>query len=233
MAAPAMAPPVMPPHTPLMPRVSAPPLMPTMGSGLAPAIVPLPVSTIDQVARNLRQSGDTGRRVTVVGGARNVGTTYAAITLARTLANEANVVLVDLAFSAPNLSVISTDPNAPGIAELVAGAASFGDVITRDQYSNVHLIATGNVGANAAALAMSPMLSTIVEALVQSYDHVVLDVGAATEAPVERFVTLAQRAVLVAGDPANPATRAVRERLMLAGYGDVMLLAGMAEPAAA
>ena len=77
------------------------------------------------------------------------------------------------------------------------------------------------------------MLSTIVEALVQSYDHVVLDVGAATEAPVERFVPLAQRAVLVAGDPANPATRAVRERLMLAGYADVMLLAGISESAAA
>jgi len=181
----------------------------------------------------LRQSGDAGRRVTVVGGARNVGTTYAAITLARTLAQEANVVLVDFAFSAPNLSVISTDPNAPGIAEIIAGAASFGDIITRDQYSNVHLIATGNVGGNAAAYASSPMLATIVEALVQSYDHVVLDVGAATEAPVERFAPLAQRAVLVSTDPANPATRAVRERLMLAGYGDVMLLAGMTEPAAA
>jgi uncharacterized protein involved in exopolysaccharide biosynthesis/Mrp family chromosome partitioning ATPase len=234
--APAMAPPVMPPDMPLPPRVAAPPLSPQMGSGLAaaaPAIVPLPVSTVDQIARNLRQSGDAGRRVTVVGGARNVGTTYAAITLARTLAREANVVLVDFAFSAPNLSVISTDPNAPGVVELIAGAASFGDIITRDQYSNVHLIATGNVGGNAAAYAASPMLATIVEALVQSYDHVVLDVGAATEAPVERFAPLAQRAVLVSADPANPATRAVRERLMLAGYGDVMLLAGMAEPAAA
>ena len=236
MAMPQMAPQVMSPHTPLPPRVAAPPLSPQMGSGLgpaAPAIVPLPVSTVDQIARNLRQSGDAGRRVTVVGGARNVGTTYAAITLARTLAREANVVLVDFAFSAPNLSVISTDPNAPGIAELIAGTASFGDIITRDQYSNVHLIATGNVGNNGAAYASSPMLATIVEALVQSYEHVVLDVGAATEAPVERFAPLAQRAVLVSGDPANAATRAVRERLMLAGYGDVMLLAGMTEPAAA
>ncbi len=66
---------------------------------------------------------------------RNVGTTYAAITLARALAKDANVVLVDLAFGAPNLSVISTDPKAPGIAELVRGTASFGDIITRDQYS--------------------------------------------------------------------------------------------------
>src|SRR5450759_3162943 len=107
----------------------------------AMAAMPLAVSTVDQIARSLRQAGDAGRRVTVVGAMRNVGTTYAAITLARALAKEANVVLVDLAFGAPNLSVISTDPNAPGIAELVRGMASFGDIITRDQYSNVHLVA--------------------------------------------------------------------------------------------
>ena len=231
----AMAPPVLAPDTPLMPRVAAPPLTPGMAAGFAaqPSIVPLPVSSIDQIARSLRQSGDAGRRVTVVGGARNVGTTYAAITLARALAREANVVLVDLAFGAPNLSVISTDPNAPGIAELVAGAASFGDIITRDQYSNVHLIATGNVGGNAMALAASPMLPAIVEALGQSYEHVVLDIGAANEVQVERFAPMAQRVVLVASDPAHAGTRAVRERLMHAGFGDVMLLAGVQQPVAA
>ena len=227
----AMAPSVLPPDTPLMPRVTAPPLTP--GFAAAPSIVPLPVSSIDQIARNLRQSGAAGRRVTVVGGARNVGTTYAAITLARALAREANVILVDLAFGAPNLSVISTDPNAPGIAELVAGTSSFGDVITRDQYSNVHLIATGTVGENAAALTASPMLPAIVEALGQSYEHVVVDIGAATDVPVERFAPLAQRAVLVSSDPASPGTRAVRERLMHAGFADVMLLAGLAQPVAA
>ena len=230
----AMAPPVLPPDAPLMPHVTAPPLTPGMaGFAAQPSVVPLPVANIEQIARNLRQSGDAGRRITVVGGARNVGTTYAAITLARALAQDANVVLVDLAFGAPNLSVISTDPNAPGIAELSAGAASFGDVITRDQYSNVHLIATGNVGGNAMALAASPMLPAIVEALAQSYDHVVLDIGAANEVQVERFAPLAQRAVLVASDPANPGTRAVRERLMHAGFGDVMLLAGVQQPVAA
>jgi MinD-like ATPase involved in chromosome partitioning or flagellar assembly len=129
--------------------------------------------------------------------------------------------------------VISTDPNAPGVAELVRGAASFGDIITRDQFSNVHLIATGNIGTEGPTLAASPMLATVIEALVRSYDHVVIDVGSAADIAVERFAPLAQRAVLVAGDPANPATRAARERLMLAGFADVMLLAGGAQQAAA
>ena len=127
-------------------------------------------------------------------------------------------MLVDLAFGAPNLSVISTDPNAPGIAELVRGTASFGDIITRDQYSNVHLVATGNVGSDAAALAASPMLATVIEALVHSYDHVVIDVGSAADVAVERFAPLSPaRAVLVAADPANPATRAARDRADASG----------------
>ena len=107
---------------------------------------PMAVRTVEQVAQSMRQAGDDGRRVIVVGTMRNVGTTYAAISLARTLAQDANVVLVDMAFGSPNLSIISDDPEAPGIAELVRGNATFGDIITRDQYSAVHLVATGDVG---------------------------------------------------------------------------------------
>src|ERR1019366_1114006 len=155
MATPAMATPAV--ATPVMPRVDSPPLMPA-----AMAAMPLAVSTVEQIAQSLRKAGDGGRRVTVVGAMRNVGTTYAAISLARALANDANVVLVDLAFGAPNLSIISTDPKAPGIAELVRGTASFGDIITRDQYSPVHLVATGTVGNDGPALAASPMLATVI-----------------------------------------------------------------------
>ena len=227
--APTFAPPPMPAP---MPRMASPPLAPAPVLG-ASAPMALPVSTVDQIARSLRAAGASGRHVTVVGSMRNVGTTYAAITLARALAKDANVALVDLAFGAPNLSVISTDPKAPGIAELVRGTASFGDIISRDQYSRVHLVATGNVGNDGAALAASPMLATAIEALVHSYDHVVIDVGSAADVAVERFAPLAQRAVLVAADPADPATRAARERLMMAGFADVTLLAGNAQSVAA
>jgi len=218
---------------PMMPRMASPPLAPAPPLGAAIVSMPMAVSTVEQIARNLRQAGDAGRRVTVVGALRNAGTTYAAISLARTLAKDANVVLVDLAFGAPNLSVISTEASAPGIAELVRGTASFGDIITRDQYSAVHLVATGKVGNDAAVLVASPMLVTVVEALVRSYDHVVIDVGSAADVAVERFAALATRAVLVAADPANPATRAARERLMMAGFADVTLLAGTPQVAAA
>jgi uncharacterized protein involved in exopolysaccharide biosynthesis len=244
MATPGVAPPVMAPPPPL-PSMASPPMAPSFAAtanptfgAAAPAFgaasdVPVPVSSVEQIARGLRQAGDAGRRVTVVGTARNVGTTYAAITLARALAKESNVVLVDLAFGAPNLAVISTDTKAPGIAELVRGTASFGDIITRDQFSNVHLIATGEIGNDGPMLAVSPMLATVIEALVSSYDHVVIDIGSAADIAVERFAPLAARAVLVASDPANAATRAARERLTLAGFADVTVLAGAAQAAAA
>jgi tyrosine-protein kinase Etk/Wzc len=221
------------PVPPPVRTVAAPPLSPAMGSSLpsAPAMVPLPVMGLDAVARALRQGGD--RRVAVFGTSRNAGTTYSAIMLARTLAQEASVVLVDLAFGAPNLSVISTDPNAPGLAELVRGQASFGDIITCDQASAAHVIATGQVGHEAAALAASSMLPTVIEALAQSYEHVVLDSGAVPDIALERLAQLAPRAVLIAADPAAPATRAARERLMQAGVPEVTLVAGAPQQVAA
>lgn len=218
-----------------LPHVASPPLTPQMkpAAAFAAPVPPLPVSTIEQIAQGLRHAGEAGRRVTVAGTARNAGTTYAAITLARALADGASVVLVDFAFGAPNLSVISTDPNAPGVAELVRGQANFGDIITRDQYSQVHVVATGNVGNDAAALTASPYLSTIVEALAQSYNYVVVDAGSAADAPVEYFARLAQRSVLVTADPADGQTRSARERMAMAGFGDIVLLAGATQASVA
>ena len=210
-------------------RFDAPTLMPM---SMAPS--PMAVSTVDQIATSMRHGGgDDGRRVIVVGTMRNVGTTHAAISLARTLAQDATVVLVDMAFGSPNLSVISDDPDAPGIAELARGTATFGEIISGDQYSAVHLVTTGDVGADARSLAASPTVSTMIEALARSYDHVVIDLGSAADIALERLAPLAGRAVLVTADPANPATKAARERLMMAGIADVMVTSGAPQVIAA
>jgi polysaccharide biosynthesis transport protein len=221
-----------PPLAPVLPRMTeTPPSMPVMPLRAA-AMAPMPVSSIEQIAAWLRQAGDAGRRVAVAGSGRNVGTTYAAISLARALSAQGNVVLVDLAFNAPNLSVISTDPQAPGIAELMRAQVSFGDIITRDQFSKVHLIATGNVGGDAAGLAGSPMLAGALGALAQSYDFVVVDLGAVSDIAAA-VAPLSARAVLVTPDAASPAARSARERLTAAGFADVSLLLGGANAAAA
>jgi Mrp family chromosome partitioning ATPase len=193
----------------------------------------VPVRTIDEIARGLREAGEAGRRVTIVGAARNVGTTYAAISLGRTLAKSSQVVLVDLAINSPNISIISHDPNAPGIAELVRGQASFGDIITRDRFSRLHLIAVGKVAADGSAILVSQRLAATIDTLARAYDHVVVDAGALPEVAIERLARLAPRAVLVATNVDNPVTAAAREKLIAAGFVEVAMLLGQPREAAA
>ena len=133
----------------------------------------------------------------MVGAARNVGTTHTALTLARTFAAEGGrVVLCDLALNAPNLSVLSTDPQAPGLADLVRGTASFGDIVTRDRFSRVHLIATGRIAGDAQAVLSSPRLVITLEALARTYDQIVIDAGALGEAALDPLARMAPRALL-------------------------------------
>ncbi|MDI3471656.1 MAG: lipopolysaccharide biosynthesis [Pseudolabrys sp.] len=234
----AASPPFVSPVPPVQPMQAPPgapvePHVPMYRPSVVQAHAPLSVSTMDQITGWIRQSGAAGGRVAVVGSERNVGTTYAAITLARSLAQQSSVVLIDLAFSAPNLSVLSTDPNVPGIAELLRGTASFGEVITRDQFSNVHVIATGDVAGEGMALVSAPMLPAAVEALTQSYDFVVIDAGAIAETAPEHIAALTGCAVLVTGDAANAGARSARERMAAAGFGEVAVLVGGAAMAAA
>jgi Mrp family chromosome partitioning ATPase len=222
-----------PPLVPVMPRMAASaPIAPMrpMTPPKAAAAASLAVSTIADVAASLRGGGEAGRRVCVIGSAHNVGTTYAAISLARALGTQGSAVLVDLAFSAPNLSVISTDPQAPGMAEFLRGQASFADIITRDQFSNVHLVATGNVGGDGAGLAASPMLPSAIDALAQSYDFVVVDSGAIGDVATP---PLASHAMLIAPEMSSVAARSAHDRLAAAGFADVNVVLGGAEAAAA
>ncbi len=186
----------------------------------------VPISAIDELASSLRAAGEGGRRVVVFGASRNVGTTLSAVTLARALARDARVVLIDLAVGAPNLAAISTDPHAPGVADVVRGTASFGDVITRDRLSRVHLVGAGRVGGDAPAIVASQRLAMLVEALARTYDHVIVDAGATSEAAVERLYRLTPRAVLVASDQAAASAEAARERLGAAGFREIAALDG-------
>jgi polysaccharide biosynthesis transport protein len=183
---------------------------------------------IEGLARDLGAAGEGARRITVIGAMRDVGATVTAIALARSLAQQSRVVLVDLTLGAPHLAIIASDPAAPGLAELVAGSASFGQIITRDRYSRVHLVMAGRgrpeEPLDAGGIVSSQQLSIAIEALGRSYDHVVLDAGAATEASLDLLARLAPRAVLVAPELDNPETALAREQLLQAGFANVNVL---------
>ena len=199
---------------------------PASPNAAAPAVQPAPTPTIDEVAAALRQAGDHGRRVAVIGSARNVGTTMSSIALARSLAQTARVVLIDLAFGAPNIAVFSEHTSAPGIADLVRGTASFGDIITRDRSSRLHLVGAGQVGADAEELINAPMLSAAVGALAKSYDHLVIDAGSPSEAALAAIVAMAPQAVLVGEDAAADALKALADHLHSIGFVAVTVLTG-------
>jgi succinoglycan biosynthesis transport protein ExoP len=201
---------------------------PALGADAPPPpshVIGVPIATVEELARQLRAAAPAGRRVAVAGVRRHVGTTIAAITLARTLSREARVILVDLAFEAPHLAAISSDPAAPGIADLVRGTASFGQIITRDRLSRLHLIGAGQ-GHGATELD-SPRLAMTLDALGRSYDHVVVDAGADPDV-VERFDPSTTKVVLIAADAVAAETIAASERLRSVGHEEPALL--VAEP---
>ncbi len=197
------------------------------GVAAAPPEAPAPESlTIDEMAQALREAGETGKRIAVIGAASHAGTTLTAVALARRLARDARVILIDLSLERPNLAAITTDPRAPGVADLARGAASFGQVITRDRFSRVQVIAAGRVGADTASVYASERLATGIDALSRTYDHVIIDAGAAPAIPARRLARLAPCAVLVASGVAAATAEAVRDELGNAGFSDIAVFAG-------
>jgi uncharacterized protein involved in exopolysaccharide biosynthesis len=193
----------------------------------------VPPEAVEALAEELGRAGEGARRIALVGAATDVDTSMAAVALARSLARQSRVVLVDLAPGAPGLSIIAGDPATPGVAELVRGSASFGQILTRDRYSRVHLIMAGQAPADASALLGSERLSIAMEALARSYDHVVVDAGPIQNAVLDRLAVLAPRAVLVAARLDDPAAAAGRERLLSARFSAVKVLLGAAREAGA
>src|SRR5262249_24134714 len=143
---------------------------------------------------------------------------------ARALAGRGKAVLLDLAFAGAGLSALGADPSAPGIGDLVLGAASFGEIIARDRHSGTHFVTAGRVAVDAASMAQSPRLAITLEALAHSYDHVIIHAGALPDVPDEAIAGLAPQAVLVANTPDNPAIAAAQTRLVAAGCNAVSVL---------
>jgi len=185
--------------------------------------VPSP-DRIEALANELVAAGEDGCRITLVRVMRNGGATTPAITLARKLARHGSVVLVDLEFGQPNLAATSSDPTAPGLAELIQGSASFGDVITRDRHSRVHLVMAGRAPSDAQATIETPRLSITLEALAQSYDYLIIDASTLPEMAAERFASVAPRAVLMETESDDPLTVRAREELLRAGFAHVSML---------
>jgi polysaccharide biosynthesis transport protein len=181
------------------------------------------IGEIEQLAAELCSAGAAAHKVTVLGTASSESITLTTLTLARLMARQAKVVVVELAASSPTISAVSVDPGAPGLAELMQGEASFSQIITKDRLSRVHLVAAGRPGFDRAQL-QSPRLTLAIDALLRVYDHVLLDAGTASDLPAELLTTQAR--ALVVPDPSMPddARTLMCDQLRPVGFSDVALL---------
>ena len=199
---------------------------------LAPpaAAAGLPVSAVEDVAYCLRHA-DGGTRVAVLAASHSVDTGPIAIKLARSLAQDARVVLVGLGAADAAIKAISTDSAAPGLDELAGGTASFGDIITKDKASELHLIASGRAATDRIAILSAPGMAASFQALGRSYDYVVVSGGAAWGPEMEALSELTPQAILLT-ETLNAVTESARERLLFAGFDDVTILIGARSAAA-
>ncbi|MCK1365788.1 exopolysaccharide transport family protein [Bradyrhizobium sp. 62] len=184
---------------------------------------------IEQLADSLRAAGTMAKKVTVLGTASGEAITLSALTLARHLARDARVVVVDLAASSPTMAAVSVDASAPGLAELMQGEASFAQIITRDKLSRLHLVMAGRSGFDRSLL-QSPRVTLAIDALLRAYDHVLLDAGSASDLPAE-LLTANARAVVVPEASMTPDARALMcEQLSAVGFSEVTMLSRSVQP---
>ena len=205
-------------------RRKAPPLAPAE----EPEEVDFPVYAIDDVAQDLLRDG-IGRRIAVFGVAAGTDTSWTALKFARELAVDARVVLVGIDSADTAILAASSDPSAGGLAELADGTASFGDIITRDRQSGLHLISSGRVVAERGEIVLSPAMATTFDALARSYEHVVVAAGAVVGPELEVIGAMAPHAMLVVEEAPDAGASAARERLLDAGFDDVTVVAGLLE----
>ena len=184
---------------------------------------------VEQLADKFLAAGAAARRVTILGTASSESITLTALAVARLIAHKARVILIDLAGTSPTLSAASVDPNAPGLVELMQGAASFTQVITRDQLSRVHLVSSGRPGSDRALL-QSPRLGLAIDALLKVYDHVLLDAGIASDLPAELLTSEARAVVVPDASMTSDARKLMCDELTAVGFSEVTMLSKPVAP---
>jgi succinoglycan biosynthesis transport protein ExoP len=184
---------------------------------------------IEHLADSLRAAGAAAKKITVLGTASGEAITLSTLTLARHLAREARVVVVDLAASSPTIAAVSVDASASGLAELMQGEASFAQIITRDKLSRLHLVMAGRPGFDRSLL-QSPRVTLAIDALLRAYDHVLIDAGSASDLPAELLTAHARAVVVPDASMASDARTLMCEQLRAVGFSEVTMLSKPVQP---
>lgn len=144
-----------------------------------------------------------------------------ALALARPLAADARVLLINLDAQSFDIDALADSDDALGVSELLCGEASYAEVIHRDPQSRLHFIGFGQ-----GSLGARGDLEVVLEVLGESYDHVLLfcrlqgeGINAADVAPLADYVVLNE------ADRLDPAVASRFQARFGAGGAPIVLLA--------
>ncbi len=138
------------------------------------AVGPLASWLVDQ-----HRSHDIKRFGTACDGGTDAVATQAVVELARAVAGEgARIIVIDAGDRQWPLAKPFAVTPGKGLSELLAGKASFSEVIVGDSQSNAHVL---TAGMEPGSRPTGHRLDMVLEALEQAYDIVLLHVGAVTQ----------------------------------------------------
>jgi Mrp family chromosome partitioning ATPase len=121
---------------------------------------------------------------------------------------------------------MAQDGKLPGITDLLAGEAAFGEAIHRDRLSDVHIVPHGAADPVRAMRGVD-RLTMIIDALVDAYDLVLIECGPAETATLSRL-TRNDAAEIVLSVPSFKDEELARLVLDFeeAGYSNLLIMSG-------
>lgn len=188
--------------------------------------VPDPAALALALADDIAADGTGSDRILLASVGRHLQP-VAALSFARLLARRTNVVMVDL-MSGVDESALASGSDVPGLYHLISGEGTFSRIVTKDQASPLHFVASGR-GALADEVLQSTKTRMALDALARVYDHLLVSVGNLACVPTE-ISSRCQRAVLlIASDAEEVDLEAAQAALEAAGIARVDFLPGQAE----
>ena len=176
---------------------------------------------IEPVAEQLITSGATRAIIVSPEGDEAAA---AAVLLAREIAdNGLRVLLLDLTESGAAGSPMVDGARLPGITNLLASTAQFGDVIHADLYSDCHVIPNGTANPERAMRAIE-RLPIIMDSLSTAYDLVIVECGPTDADGIQRIMGEGARLLLSVLEPEDETVFDAAADLHEAGHEDIILV---------
>ncbi|WCA59764.1 polysaccharide biosynthesis protein UppB [Agrobacterium tumefaciens] len=169
------------------------------------------------VAAIVSPAGDSGSTTSVM--------------LARALSEMGrSVVLVDMTASACPTRLMAPEAGLPGVMDLLAGGAAFGETIHGDRLSDAHIVPRGNAQPREAMRAID-RLTMILGALSDAYDTVLVECGAVQISSLGKMLRNlpAEIIVSVPGKDSELLEKTLGE-LVAEGYEQALPMTGMRKP---